>query len=273
MLDRYEYINPELAESLICSSYNVNPLKTDDTINKYYNIKSYVIVHKCNILLADGETAPTNEYYFDIMKQVMKLYENNVYVQPILGYTINEHTIKTTESADVIGAGYVILAKQKGDILYDFSKMPNPFSLNKSNDEDKKINYLLTTIEKVSNIPQSHYDKFADDLKKIMNGGLKFDIFSPSNIVYDGGKGFIFTNINHKLSKFKTEDEFNKCFIRNCLSLCFANFEFSENISHAIKNQLKDFNKVIFEKCVAALQKQGISADLVKEYSTNIWKN
>ena len=111
------------------------------------------------------------------------------------------------------------------------------------------------------------------DLRKIMSGGLKFDIFSSSTIVYDGSKGFIFTNINHKLSKFKTENEFNKCFIRNCLSLCSANFEFSENISDAIKNQLKDFNKVIFEKCTTSLCKQGISANLVSEHSTNIWKN
>ncbi len=273
MLDRYLYINPELAESLICQSYNNNPIKNDDTINKYYNIKNYIIAHKNNILLADNKTLPTEEYYFDVMNLLMKLYDDDVFVQPILGYAINEQSIKTTETGDVVGTGYVVYAKQKGEPLYLYNKMPNPFNLEDSKEENKKIDYLLETLTKISKIQQEHYDKFAEDLQKIIKSELIFDAYNQSNILYNKDRGFIFTNINFKQSSTKSQEEYNRCFIRNCLSLCCINFEYTQTISDTIKNQLKNLNKIVYEKCLSALYKLNINSDDIEKYSINIWKN
>ena len=130
MLNRYLFIKEETAESLIFQSYNYEPIKTEDAINKYYHVKNYVVVHKKNILLADDLTNVTAEYTHDVMQSLMKLYENGVFVQPILGYSVNEQTIKTDKNSNVVyGSGYVILAKQSGEPLYDYSKMPNIFSV------------------------------------------------------------------------------------------------------------------------------------------------
>ena len=260
MLDRYEYINAELAENLICQSHNNKQSNADSPIDLCFNIKNYVVVHKKNILLASYNTPPTNEYYFDVMNGLMKLYENNVFVQPILGYTINEHTIKTTESGDVVGSGYAILAKQKGNSIYEYTKMPNLFELKKSPDVDKKIDYLLKSLKELTTISQEYYNKFVSDLKEIMKEGLNFDSYNQANILLSKEKGFVFTNINNKLSGFKNQEDFDKCFIRNCLSLCCTSFEFCESISASTKNELKSLNGIIFEKCAAALRVQSIIA-------------
>lgn len=274
MLDRYEYINAELAESLICHSYNLNPLETDDTINKYYNIKNYVIVHKKNIPLADDSTPPTAEYYHDVMQSLMKLYENGVFIQPILGYSVNENTIKSTnESTDVQGAGYVILAKQSGEPLYSYKKMPNPFNLNSQIQDTKKNRYLLDRIEEISKIPQNHFNKLANDLHKTLDAGLNFNYFNQSNIIYNSQKGFILTNINNKLSPFRLQTDFEKCFIRNCLAVCAVSFEFSNGLSATEKSQIKNLNTEIFNKCINAIKQFDIDDKLIKSETNNIWKN
>lgn len=272
MLNRYTFIDEELAENLIHQSYNSNLIKNGDGINKFYSLKNYIVIHKQNIPLADHSTLPTTEYYYEVMVEIMKLYEKGVFIEPILGYSINEQTIKTIEnSTDVQAKGYVILAKQTGEPLYKYDKIPNPFS-NEKILETKKTEYLLNTLTNISNIPQAHYDKFAEDLLKIMNANLNFDAYNQENIIYNKNKGFIFTNINHKLSNFKAKEEFDKCFIRNCFALCCINFDFTKSISDTDKNTLKQLNSIIYGKCVKSLIRLNIDDDLIQKHSLNIWK-
>ena len=274
MLNRYLFIKEETAEELIHQSYNYEPIKTGDVINKFYYVKNYVVVHKKNILLADDSTNVTNEYTHDVMQSLMKLYEKGVSVQPILGYSVNEQTIKTDENSNyVYGSGYMILAKQNGDALYVYDKMPNPFNLNKSENESKKIGYLFERLENISTIPNEHFEKFVKDLHMILSEGLNFDASSQSNILYNKQNGFVFTNISFRLNYSKNSNEFNNCFIGNCFAPCCINFEFTNSISATDKEKLKSLNTIIFNKCKNALISFGVNEKLIEKYSSNIWKN
>lgn len=274
MLNRYLFIDQNAAENLIHQSYNYKPIKTEDSKTKAYYVKNYIVLHKTNIPVADSNTLPTEEYYYDVMLKLMKLYENKVSVVPILGYTINENTIKTIDKgSDVYASGYVILAKQRGDELYSYDKMPNPFSLESTNYDSKKTNYLFSRLKEISNIPQNHYDKYVSDFLKISKAGLKFDVYNQSNILYNKTSGFIFSNINHKLQKFKTESEFNKSFIRNVFAVCCINFDYSQALSATEKAELKELNTIVYGKCLSSLVSLGFKTEEIEQGSINIWKN
>lgn len=177
MEEKYFYIEPETARALLSQMKEMKAAKRG--IDKHaYLIDEYAVLTASKIKLRNVTTRDDDLAYFDeLIKTLMDLKEQGIGVVPILGYCV--------EPDSENGNGYIIQSRAKGAELYDDSVMKEfyvgkPHLAYLSSDMDAK-EYVISRTNLISRAPQTHFDKFINDIIVLLNNDILIDFNGKSN--------------------------------------------------------------------------------------------
>ena len=239
-----------------------------------YLIGEYAILTASKIKLRNVTTRDDDLAYFDeLIKTLMDLKEQGIGVVPILGYCV--------EPDSENGNGYIIQSRAKGAELYDDSVMKEfyvgkPHLAYLSSDMDAK-EYVISRTNLISRAPQTHFDKFINDIIVLLNNDILIDFNGKSNFFYDDTEGFQFidldshTDYKYGLAENRMDGKeiaayygFTPCHYA-VGTMVLPDLALDEKAISVIGDeklhQLAVDNKIIYEKCKTALLNNGISEE------------
>ncbi len=270
MEEKYFYIEPETARALLSQMKEMKAAKRG--IDKHaYLIDEYAVLTASKIKLRNVTTRDDDLAYFDeLIKTLMDLKEQGIGVVPILGYCV--------EPDSENGNGYIIQSRAKGAELYDDSVMKEfyvgkPHLAYLSSDTDAK-EYVISRTNLISRAPQTHFDKFINDIIVLLNNDILIDFNGKSNFFYDDTEGFQFidldshTDYKYGLAENKMDGKeiaayygFTPCHYALGTKV-LPGLALDENAISRIGDekllQLAMDNKTIYEKCKTALLNNGL---------------
>lgn len=290
--ENYFYIEPEKARMLLEQTEKMSPDKRGID-RRAYLIDEYAVLSTSRLKLRNVTVPDPDLVYFDeLVRTLKKLRERGVLVVPILGYCYDK------ESED--GDGYILQERAKGKELYDDAILvkyyawaqKDPEKVYLSSDADAGA-YLISRTEYISKIPQRHFDKFIADMIAICDEDILIDFLGKSNFFYDETIGFQFidldshTDYKYGLSKEKYDsrmicayDGFAPCHIA-AESKVYAQIALDEEAMRGTTKmtqgdkitklgddaleKLAEDNRVIYEKCRAAMLANGITKGQLAE--------
>ena len=278
MEEKYFYIEPETARALLSQMKEMKAAKRG--IDKHaYLIDEYAVLTASKIKLRNVTTRDDDLAYFDeLIKTLMDLKEQGIGVVPILGYCV--------EPDSENGNGYIIQSRAKGAELYDDSVMKEfyvgkPHLAYLSSDMDAK-EYVISRTNLISRAPQTHFDKFINDIIVLLNNDILIDFNGKSNFFYDDTEGFQFIDLDsHTDYKYGlTEDKMDGREIAAYYGFTPCHYALGTRVlpglaldENAISRigdekllQLAMDNKTIYEKCKTALLNNGIPEEQLRNF-------
>lgn len=280
MKEKYFYIEPETARDLLAEVKGRKAEKRGFDSHVYL-VGNYAVLTTGRIKLRNVTTRDDNLIFFDELIQTLwDLRAQGVAVVPILGYCYDP------DSKD--GTGFIFQPRAKGEELYDDAVMKEYYVWAQKNPEDVYLfssdidpkRYLLSRTDVISKVPQEHYDKFVRDILLLNQKDILVDFNGKSNFFYDNEAGFQFidldshTDYKYGLNDSKNDD--NEWALLGCFSPCHLAVGTDAFGGHALDEkqiaklsaeelrQLELANKIIFEKCKAAVLNNGISKERLK---------
>ena len=244
-----------------------------------YLIDEYAVLTASKIKLRNVTTRDDDLAYFDeLIKTLMDLKEQGIGVVPILGYCV--------EPDSENGNGYIIQSRAKGAELYDDSVMKEfyvgkPHLAYLSSDTDAK-EYVISRTNLISRAPQTHFDKFINDIIVLLNNDILIDFNGKSNFFYDDTEGFQFidldshTDYKYGLAENKMDGKeiaayygFTPCHYAlgtKVLPGLALDEKAISRIGDEKLLQLATDNKTIYEKCKTALLNNGIPEEQLRNF-------
>lgn len=274
MKENYIYIEPEKARQLLAQIENISSSKRgiDSCV---YLIDDYAVLTTNQLKLRNVTTRDDDLTYFnELIETLMELHLKGVGVVPILGYCFNPCSKN--------GKGYIFQKRAKGNELYDDAIMKKFYAPSQAHsafdylfsDVDER-KYILERTNYISKIPQKHFDKFIADIIALCDKEILIDFLGKSNFFYDENEGFQFIDLNshtdyrYGLSEQKTDSKaiaamcgFTPCHLSKNTKI-FSRLALDPKallkMSQNDLIQLSRDNKMIFEKCKAAMLNNGIN--------------
>lgn len=283
MVERYFSIDPGVAHDLIKRIQNMKPAKRG--IDRCaYLFDKYAVLSTHRLKLRNVDVRDDDLLYFDdIIEKLALLHDRGVHVVPILGYCYDHETAN--------GSGFIFQQRAPGHELYDdaaiciyevWTQSESEIYL-KSDVESKGVDakeYILDRTHAIANAPQRHFDKFIKDIYAILSCDILIDFQGKSNFFYNEENGFHFidldahTDIFYGLSSDHLNVEYLTAiggFVPCHFSVgtrAFAQVALDElavqEIGMCNLRRLAKDNIHIFEKCKAAMLRNGISESTVK---------
>jgi len=265
MTEKYFYIEPEKARELLRQTQGMQPAKRGIDSHVFL-IGEYAVLTTSRIKLRNVATRDDDLAYFDeLIETLMRLREQGVAAVPILGYCYDP------DSED--GTGYIFQPRAKGEELYDDAVM-QAYKVRKSaylsSDIDPKP-YILSRTHFISRVPQEHFDKFISDILVLLDHDILIDSNGKSNFFYDEKAGFQFIDLDsHTDYKYGLAahryDSKEICAYNGFVPCHYAlDKKALKRLGKQELQQLARDNGIIFEKCKAAMLRNGISEEQLKK--------
>lgn len=138
----------------------------------------------------------------------------------------------------------------------------------KITEEDASV--FLDDVKKIADFPQEAFDDYAKQLKILDDKGYKADSFNPNNYLIDYENRTI-----HIIDAYKydVDAHLNTSYDLFCPLVDYPNYSrFYDVMSEKEKAEYIDFTEAIFEKCMTAAEKTGVSTseDTFREFISRI---
>lgn len=290
--EKYFYIDPEKARNLLGQAKKMSPAKRGIDRQAYlideYAILSTTRLKRRNVIIQDNDLA----YFDELVITLKRLREQGVLVVPILGYCYDRESEK--------GDGYILQERAKGEELYDDAVLvkyyawaqENPGNVYLSSDQDAWA-YLISRTNYISKIPQKHFDKFMADIISICDEDILIDVLAKSNFFYDETLGFQFIDLDshtdYKYGRSKEKFDSRSICAYNGFAPCHiaagskvyaqlaldekamreeagaAQGDITTKLDADALEKLAEDNRVIYEKCRAAMLANGITKKQLAE--------
>lgn len=156
-----------------------------------YFVEDYAII-KSSIKCSDYDAQES------AIKKVSKLFDDGVNVTKIYGYLCDEDTKETFSNGDAYATSWFVMDKAKGLPLYGGINYRSYLE----EDQTDELNKMLDYIQKLSNAPQSYFDKYVSDYLSIVKSGVMVDPSKKSNFFYDEKLGFSFIDLRNVMDNF-----------------------------------------------------------------------
>lgn len=279
MIENYIFIKPEIAHTLLECVREMQPEKRGID-RRAYLFTEYAVLATDRLKLRNVDVRDENlDYFHEIISALAELRKNKVGVVPILGYCYE------VESED--GRGFIFQWRAKGKELYDDAVICHleVWTQGKTDvylsSELDAIEYILSRTHVIAGIPQAHFDKFVHDILAILNRDILIDFWGKSNFFYDDEEGFQFIDLDshtdwhyglapepQNIEKLTALGGFAPCHFavgtKTFAPIALVDQAFRE-VDEAYLKQFGKDNRAIFEKCLCALQKNGISKKVICE--------
>lgn len=283
LVERFKYIDPKLARKLLDSISRMEYSK-NGIDRKAYLFDEYVLLTTNRLKLRNMGFLDEDLLYFEkIIDTLQELNISGVSVVPILGYCYDPMSAN--------GDGFIIESRAEGEELYDdailsrFQRwaqkdLDNVYLKSDVTDEES-VSYLLERTKIIAQVPQVHFDKFVSDMIQILEKDILIDFNGQSNFFYDSKTGFQFIDLDshndfvYGLTKEKIDIEkivsfgvFVPCHyaensqIRSSVALDSKALSW---VSEKELQVLKQYNLLIFEKCIEALKNNAISKSVIED--------
>ena len=265
MTEKYFYIEPDTARELLSQTKDMKAAKRGIDSHVYL-IGEYAVLTTGRLKLRNVATRDDNLAYFDeLIETLMRLHGQGVAVVPILGYCYDP------ESEN--GTGYLLQPRARGEELYD-DAVTKKYRRSKASyffpsDVDPK-EYILSRTGYISQVPQEHFDKFIGDMIVIMEHDILIDSNGKSNFFYESAAGFQFIDLDshtdYKYGLAEKRDGGEICAYAGFVP-CHNNLDkmVIKRLGRKNLQQLARDNRIIFEKCRAAMLRNGITEEQVKQ--------
>ncbi len=272
MHEKYLYIGNEEARSLLRQIGNMEPARSGVN-SQVYLTDGRAVLYSENLKVRNVTVRDDGLVYLEeLAVTLMQLNRQGTGVVPILGFCCDES-----------GRGYIFQPRARGEELYDDKIMEKycVYGRELSGDtyparDRAEQEYILSRTHFVSQIPQRHFDKFMEDIITLLDRDVLIDFMGKSNFFYDETAGFQFIDINsHTDYKYGLTGErpdsrlicayngFVPCHtgagsgVMPRLALDEGSFDALDS-GEILK--LKNDNRVIFEKCRAAMISNGVTS-------------
>lgn len=270
MQEKYLYIDKETARSILRDIEGMNPEKSGVN-SRVYLTTEYAVLYLENMKVRNVTVPDSNlDFLEQLANDLMKLYRQGTRVIPILGFCCDEES----------GRGYIIEPRAKGEELYHDEIMEKYYlrddRVYQQGDRGEQ-EYILARTHFISQIPQEHFDRLMEDMIALLDSDILIDFMGKSNFFYDKAEGFAFIDLNsHTDYKYGLTDNkpdsrlicayngFVPCHI-GAGSEIMPHMILDENALSCLdsreKERLKKDNRITYEKCRAAMLKNGVSRE------------
>ena len=270
MQEKYLYIEKEKARSLLQDIGDTKPDKSGVN-SKVWLTDGYAVLYSENLKVRNV-TVPDSGLIFleQLTVDLMELHRQGTGVIPILGFCCDDES----------GRGYIFQPRAKGEELYHDRIMEKYYLQGDRpcQPEDRaEQEYIIARTNFVSQIPQEQFDKLMEDIITLLDRDILIDFMGKSNFFYDNAAGFQFIDLNshtdyrYGLTDSKPDSRlicayngFVPCHI-GAGSEVMPNMILDENALTCLDSgeieSLKDDNRVIYEKCRAAMLHSGVSRE------------
>ena len=288
LVERFKYIDPKLARQLLDSISRMEYSK-NGIDRKAYLFDEYVLLTTNRLKLRNMGFLDEDLLYFEkIIDTLQELNISGVSVVPILGYCYDPMSAN--------GDGFIIESRAEGEELYDDAilsrfqkwtqKDPENVYLKSNVTYEEAVSYLLERTKTISQIPQAHFDKFISDMIQILQKDILIDFNGQSNFFYDSDTGFHFIDLDsHNDYVYGLSEE--RISIEEIVSVgAFVPCHYAESskirsnvaldpraIAGICKKEMQDlkqYNLLIFEKCINALKNNAISLNVIDSASNRL---
>lgn len=281
MKEKYIYIEPQKARNMLTQIKSMKASKRG-VDSHVYLFDKYVVLTTERLKLRNVTTHDDDLVYFDeLIETLMNLYKQGIKVVPILGYCYDPNSDE--------GNGHIFQLRAKGEEIYDDAIMKEFYVWSHKYPEQSKhlssdvdpYKYIVSRTNYISKVSQKHFDKFINDIIVILDNDILIDFHGKSNFFYGNTEGFQFidldshTDYKYGLAKYKPDSKetasrfgFIPCHFAvgtEVLREMALEERIISKLSDVNLQQLMRDNKIIFEKCKAAMLNNGISrAQLTK---------
>ena len=266
MREKFFYIEPAKARELLAQTQTMKPAKRG--IESFvYLIGDYAVLTTSRIKLRNVATRDDDLAWFDeLIETLMRLHEQGVAAVPILGYCY--------EPDSENGAGYIFQPRARGEELYEDAVIKE-YKRRKASyffpSEIDPKEYILSRTSFISRVPQEHFDKFIGDMIAIMEHDILIDCNGKSNFFYHEAAGFQFIDLDsHTDYKYGLDER--RCGSKElaayagfvpCHTALALDKKAIAKLGRRETQQFARDNMAIFEKCKAAMLRNGIPEALV----------
>ena len=279
MVERYFFIQPEIAHSLLDRIHTMRPEKRGID-RRAYLFDDYAVLATDRLKLRNVDIRDDSlNYFHDIINTLAELKKNIVGVVPILGYCF--------EADSQNGRGFIFQQRARGEELYDDAAIC-PLEVWTQGKTDVYLSskldaqeYILSRTHEIAKIPQAHFDKYVQDILAILDRDILIDFYGKSNFFYDVNEGFQFIDLDShndwyygleseapSIEKLAAMGSFVPCHFAIGTKL-FAPTALVDQalctISDANIKRFAEDNQAIFEKCLSALPTNGISKSVINK--------
>lgn len=275
MKEKYFYIPFEKARDLLRQISEMQPNKRG-LDSRVYLIDEFAVLTTTKLKLRNYTTRDDDLLYYDeLIQSLMHLKKQGVAAVPILGYCYDPDS----ENGD----GYIIQQRAKGEELYDDAALKE-FYIGKNQYQylpasENSNQYLFSRTNYISEAPQTHFDKWINDIIVLLDNDILVDFNAKSNFFYDANEGFSFIDLNsHTDYKYGLVDQkpnsreivayygFLPCHFSADTKI-LPNLALNQSslleVSKTELSQLASANNIIFEKCKSALLHNGVSQEQI----------
>ncbi len=261
LIEKYFSIDRKNAQDLINATKDMTNGKSGDNgfqNTKVFLFKEYAVLKMQNMNFRNVTVNDNSLKHLErLAGTLLDLQSQGVNTVPVSAFQSND------------GSGYIIQPRAKGTELYDRHKL-----------NDKS--YVLKQVELLSLAPQEHFDKFVADTVKIINAGVSVDFMGKDNFFYHKVIGFQFIDLNahndyeYGLTDFKPDGLQTAAYY--CFLPCYFDTapQHRDTVSELLPELtgeeytfLIEHNRIIFNKCIAAMMNNGITKELIDEVLSN----
>lgn len=261
VIEKYFGISRESVLQMIDATKNIKYEKSGDNgfqQTKVFLFDDYAVLKMKNINVRNVDIQDTDLKHLErLAVTLLDLQSRGINVVPILAFRSDN------------GNGYIVQERAKGAELYERDKM---------NEKE----YILNRVEFLSNVQQTHFNKFVLDSIKIIDAGVLIDFMGKDNFFYSELTGFQFIDLNahfdykYGIADVKPQGEiitawngFLPCYYDTIPKYKNTVSKILPELTNEEFNLLSKRNRVIFNKCRAALLNAGIAQKVICEIITN----